>query len=230
MKKPVWIRVFGWLSVAGIVYLAGVAITAQSIVQSKHGSLRIIVGFFLVFLSCFVIWTISSIIWKVRVSKAEDKALAGVEPYWRPAVSPLVSATRTPSSTAWQPSGVLDRSHIESPQVGTSLGLSGGVRTATATTHGTGAGTPQIMSAHPGGPVADGPNLPVQRLQEPCESKVYTYEAPGLPLCPECGERPGVFYCMQHSKFLCLQCVAAHDKPDTCQYVPAFRGKRDDRT
>ena len=230
MKKPVWIRVFAWLSVAGLLYLAAVAITAQSIVQSNPGSLRVIVALFLVFLSCFVVWAISSIIWKVRVSRAEDKALAGVEPYWRPAVSPQLSATRTPTSTSWQPSGVLDRPHMTSPQVGTGLGLSGGVRTATTPPHETVAGTPQIRAAQPGGPAVGGPNLPAQRVQEPSESRVYTYEAPGVPLCLDCRERPGVFYCLQHSKFLCLQCVAPHDQPDTCQYVPAFRGKRDDRT
>jgi len=59
-------------------------------------------------------------------------------------------------------------------------------------------------------------------------SDVYTYSAPGLPMCPRCGERPAIFHCLVHRQALCLQCVAKHDQPAECFYVPAFRGPRSD--
>ena len=52
---------------------------------------------------------------------------------------------------------------------------------------------------------------------------VYTYSAPGMPMCPQCGERPAIFYCLTHRQAACLQCVAKHDQPAECFYVPAFR-------
>jgi hypothetical protein len=53
--------------------------------------------------------------------------------------------------------------------------------------------------------------------------EVYTYSAPGQPLCPECEARPTIFYCIPHRLGLCLQCVGRHDRPDQCTYAPAFR-------
>ncbi len=58
------------------------------------------------------------------------------------------------------------------------------------------------------------------------EHAVYTYEAPGLPLCPECGVRPVIFYCRRHSQALCLGCVVRHDRAGECTYVPGWRGKK----
>lgn len=55
---------------------------------------------------------------------------------------------------------------------------------------------------------------------------VYTYEAPGMPLCPECGCSPTIFYCSTHNRALCLGCVARHDDPRECVYVPAFRAPK----
>lgn len=52
---------------------------------------------------------------------------------------------------------------------------------------------------------------------------VYTYQAPGQKLCPACGERPAIFYCRIHERSWCLQCVASHDKPSDCVYIPCFR-------
>jgi len=52
---------------------------------------------------------------------------------------------------------------------------------------------------------------------------VYTYSAPGMPMCPECGQRPAIFYCSTHHRGLCLECVARHDEPSECVYIPAFR-------
>ncbi len=57
----------------------------------------------------------------------------------------------------------------------------------------------------------------------PSEPGVYTYSAPGMPMCPQCGERPAIFYCLTHRQAACLQCVAKHDQPAECFYVPAFR-------
>jgi hypothetical protein len=55
---------------------------------------------------------------------------------------------------------------------------------------------------------------------------VYTYEAPGLPLCPECGVRPVIFYCRSHLKALCLECIVRHDRAPECVYVPGWRGEK----
>jgi hypothetical protein len=52
---------------------------------------------------------------------------------------------------------------------------------------------------------------------------VYTYSAPGMPMCPECGERPSIFYCSTHQIPVCLECVAKHDAQGECVYVPAYR-------
>ncbi len=52
---------------------------------------------------------------------------------------------------------------------------------------------------------------------------VYTYEAPGMPLCPQCNRRPAILHCLCHKLSLCLQCVGAHDRPQECSYVPNWR-------
>jgi hypothetical protein len=58
------------------------------------------------------------------------------------------------------------------------------------------------------------------------EPDVYTYSAPGMPMCPTCGRRPAIFYCSTHQTAVCLECVAGHDEPTQCAYVPAFRAPK----
>jgi hypothetical protein len=58
------------------------------------------------------------------------------------------------------------------------------------------------------------------------EPEVYTYSAPGMPTCPRCEHRPIIFYCSTHQTGVCLQCVAKHDEPGKCTYVPAFRAPK----
>jgi len=55
---------------------------------------------------------------------------------------------------------------------------------------------------------------------------VYTYSAPGMPMCPVCEQRPSIFYCSTHETTVCLHCVAKHDGPGTCVYLPAFRAPK----
>jgi hypothetical protein len=55
---------------------------------------------------------------------------------------------------------------------------------------------------------------------------VYTYSAPGMPMCPECGQRPAIFYCSTHRSALCLECVSKHDASGECVYMPAFRAPK----
>lgn len=55
---------------------------------------------------------------------------------------------------------------------------------------------------------------------------VYTYSAPGMPMCQKCGQRPAIFYCSIHQTARCLECVAKHDEPKECVYVPAFRAPK----
>jgi hypothetical protein len=60
----------------------------------------------------------------------------------------------------------------------------------------------------------------------PSAPEVYTYSAPGIPMCPDCGQRPAIFYCSRHRRGVCLACVAKHDEPEECVYIPAFRAPR----
>lgn len=60
----------------------------------------------------------------------------------------------------------------------------------------------------------------------PLQPEVYTYSAPGVPMCPKCGERPAIFHCLTHRQAVCLQCVAKHDQPAECFYVPVFRAPK----
>ena len=55
---------------------------------------------------------------------------------------------------------------------------------------------------------------------------VYTYSAPGLPMCSMCGQRPIIFSCLNHHNAFCLECVAKHDQAEECAYVPAFRAPK----
>jgi len=57
---------------------------------------------------------------------------------------------------------------------------------------------------------------------------VYSYSAPGMPLCPICGQRPALFYCSRHNQAVCLQCVGSHDRAGECFYVPNWRGGKVD--
>jgi hypothetical protein len=68
-------------------------------------------------------------------------------------------------------------------------------------------------------PAASTPTVPPE---------VYTYSAPGVPMCPQCGERPAIFHCLTHRQAVCLQCVAKHDQVAECFYVPAFRAPKSD--
>jgi hypothetical protein len=70
---------------------------------------------------------------------------------------------------------------------------------------------PEAMRAEPASPTI------------PLGPGVYTYSAPGMPMCPECGERPSIFYCSTHQSAVCLECVAKHDERGACVYVPAYR-------
>lgn len=60
----------------------------------------------------------------------------------------------------------------------------------------------------------------------PVGPDVYTYSAPGMATCPKCGQRPAIFYCLTHQSAVCLECVARHDEPGKCVYVPAFRAPK----
>jgi len=108
-------------------------------------------------------------------------------------------------------------------QTGSVFGLAAGSQAVTTRSREAGTGTSATADVQPPRPATGGANTAGQSPSEQSGRRVYTYEAPGQPLCPECGERPAIFYCTHHSKPLCLQCVVAHDDPSTCQYVPAFR-------
>ncbi len=73
---------------------------------------------------------------------------------------------------------------------------------------------------------------PETKRAEPASSAVppgpdvYTYSAPGMPMCPKCEQRPAIFYCSTHQSAVCLECVAKHDESGECVYVPAYRAPK----
>jgi hypothetical protein len=77
------------------------------------------------------------------------------------------------------------------------------------------------LGAPPQATRTDSPGSPLRP-----EPNVYTYSAPGMPMCPRCEQRPTIFYCSTHQTAVCLQCVAKHDEPGKCNYVPAFRAPK----
>jgi len=60
----------------------------------------------------------------------------------------------------------------------------------------------------------------------PLGPDVFTYSAPGVPMCPTCEERPAIFFCLTHQSAVCLECVAKHDVPGECSYLPSFRAPK----
>jgi len=75
-------------------------------------------------------------------------------------------------------------------------------------------------------PSAEGKQVDAAGSALPSEAGVYTYSAPGMPMCPMCGQRPAIFYCSAHEKAACLECVAKHDERGMCVYVPAYRAPK----
>jgi hypothetical protein len=98
--------------------------------------------------------------------------------------------------------------------------LSGQSALATATPF---AGSSATANQHP----RSAPHL-ASGGQAPAEPtpRVYTYSAPGMAMCPQCGRGPTIFYCSTHTRALCLGCVAMHDNPGECVYLPAFRAPK----
>jgi hypothetical protein len=75
-------------------------------------------------------------------------------------------------------------------------------------------------------PVPEAKRPDSESYTAPLGLEVYTYSAPGMPMCPECGKRPAIFYCSTHQSAVCLECVAKHDVKGECAYVPAFRAPK----
>lgn len=86
--------------------------------------------------------------------------------------------------------------------------------------------TPGDLSETAPGAAPPDPNSPAV----PLGPGVYTYSAPGMPMCPACGQRPAIFYCSTHGTATCLECVAKHDDRGACLYVPAYRAPKPSET
>lgn len=82
--------------------------------------------------------------------------------------------------------------------------------------------TPAGAVSTPETPTPTGP----QGSTVPPGVEVYTYSAPGMPMCPMCGQRPTIFYCVTHQTAVCLECVARHDERGKCAYLPTFRAPK----
>jgi len=83
-----------------------------------------------------------------------------------------------------------------------------------------------VLQLAPSAPVLSATNATSTSVAPSAEPNFYTYSAPGMPMCPRCEERPAIFYCSTHQSAVCLECVAKHDQPEKCVYVPAFRAAR----
>jgi hypothetical protein len=88
------------------------------------------------------------------------------------------------------------------------------------------AGAGGVLSPARAAPLPEPERIYPSSSNPPSEPGVYTYSAPGMPMCRQCGERPAIFYCLTHRQAACLQCVAKHDQPAECFYVPAFRAPK----
>lgn len=75
-------------------------------------------------------------------------------------------------------------------------------------------------------PVPEAKRITPASPSAPSKPDVYTYSAPGMPMCPECGQRPTIFHCLTHRLAVCLDCVTKHDEAGVCVYMPAFRAPR----
>ena len=90
------------------------------------------------------------------------------------------------------------------------------------------AGAGGVLNAPPAAPLPETRRIDSSSPTTAPQPEVYTYSAPGVPLCPQCGERPAIFHCLTHRQAVCLQCVAKHDQEAECFYVPAFRALKSD--
>ncbi len=129
----------------------------------------------------------------------------------------FASLVGVPASIIWtvlKVISVLSAPRVERPATIVALYPPGQVPTSGAIRPETPAAVPQAKRSDPAGSTfPPGPD-------------VYTYSAPGMPMCPECGQRPAIFYCSTHHRGLCLECVARHDEPRECVYIPAFRAPK----
>jgi hypothetical protein len=206
----------------------------------------------LIALPCFFVWAFATIIWKLKASSANSRAGAMAQ-YYRsnspaaagrasmnldgislnsPPVVPIrqtgsvfgltlgqqpsaaYAARATPKPAPLASAASPDPLDIPFGSAGPAGEAAHGAPALVPRPSGTGA-FPERSAGLPGeGPEAKG------------KRSVYTYEAPGLPLCPECGMRPVIFYCRSHLQELCLECVVSHDRPRECVYVPGWRGER----
>ena len=73
------------------------------------------------------------------------------------------------------------------------------------------------------GTASEGTRAATADSNSPLAPGVYTYSAPGMPLCSMCEQRPAIFHCTMHQSAVCLECVARHDTAGVCVYLPEFR-------
>ncbi|TAM84399.1 MAG: hypothetical protein EPN47_01625 [Acidobacteria bacterium] len=244
MRKPWWVRAIGaigWVC-AFLAFACGYAATRFA-VGNMIGEGLFIFGFAAV--AAWMLWGVMSfVLYAMRRAGRQNAAIV------RDVLDTNFRQARSASGLGPRESGTLDHVSLNSPprqaaparQTGSVFGLTLGQQPraghpARAVTSGA-SPHPEIASGFTDVPfMAPGPSgAPVppghgagSRGEEAGAKggrSIYTYEAPGLPLCPKCGVRPVIFYCTSHSQALCLECVVRHDRAGECTYVPGWRGKK----
>ena len=224
MRKPWWVRAVGLLGWVCAVLWVGV-IHQKSTPQSALGQLVLFEVLPFVVLGLWILWGVMSFVLYVlgRAGKQNAAILRDVLAANHP---PATSA----SALGPRGSGRLDQISLNSPpsqpaparQTGSMFGLTLGQQLRTG--HPAREAKSGNLPRHemPPGP----PGVPFRPPGATGGPSIYTYEAPGLPQCPECGVRPVIFYCTRHSQALCLECVVRHDRVGECTYVPGWRGEK----
>lgn len=158
-------------------------------------------------------------------------------------VTVFVSFIGVPASIIWavlKTISVLGTRRVEQPAPAPALYVPSPVSTSSVLGHTTPAVLPQAKRSEPPRQVSTsgilGLSTPSASTQakhaeppnsaSPDKPDVYTYTAPGMPMCPQCKQLPTIFYCTTHQTAVCLECVVKHDEREECVYVPAYRAPK----
>jgi len=198
MKKPVWLRVMGWLVVA-LALFNGVQIYMAERLGFPPGSGVSIVLFTIATGFLFLFWAVvSAIVWLSRrnalenalaVRQAAQRVESPAEPGAGALAGRLPQAVRRPAEVVTPTPQASPRPVMTSP-----LALS---------------------TLHPP-PCSDPPPDPYALIRgEACD------------VCGRDDVAPR-FHCCRHESTLCFLCLVPHDAPRECYYIPAGRAPRRD--
>ncbi|HXJ96489.1 MAG TPA: B-box zinc finger protein [Terriglobia bacterium] len=206
------LKVFGTLALVwlGLWLLALIAVAVAP--KAVNAAFADLIRFNYVGAPATLIWGVLKVVSALKASRAEPPISLAVSelPRYAPTGGVLSPPRAVPVPEA-QPVYPPGFNPASTPAVYTysAPGLTGGV-----------------LSPERAAPTPETPRASAASSNFSSEPGVYTYSAPGMPMCPQCGERPAIFYCLTHRQAACLQCVAKHDQPAECFYLPAFRAPK----